>query len=153
MKAFRAYLQDELQRFSNERYAHGSGGERAGGARVPAAEYVSLPELHGHQEEQNGKRHGAQERGQQCAHNHGEAFRCSSVCDCASGVRSRSFYRRPGPSPPSDKLVHAKFIFNCGCRSAPPPTCAGRRASPFVPGAASLVPTSCCTHTIRGGFH
>lgn len=98
------YLEEELQRLSNERQAHGPGGQRERASRVFASERVNLPQLHGQQEQQNGKRYGAQERGQQCIHDHvaasrgpGEEFRWSSVCVWDSGVPSRSFYRLASP--------------------------------------------------------
>lgn len=62
-----AYLQDELQRFSDERYAHGSRWQRALAARVSASDHVNLPQLHSHQEQQDREHYGAEEGGQQGA--------------------------------------------------------------------------------------
>lgn len=44
------YLEEELQRLSNERQAHGPGGQRERASRVFASERVNLPQLHGQQE-------------------------------------------------------------------------------------------------------
>lgn len=127
------YLQDELQRLSDEREAHGSGRQRARAARVSAADHVNLPQLNRHQEEQDGQHHGAQEGGQQRAQSHVGSVRFGSVCPPRwSGINMwdwplllLSFIGLASPSPPSHELVHSKFIFNCGCGSAPPTVCIG----------------------------
>lgn len=90
---------------------------KGGTAAVPAAHAVQVPELDRGQEEQQRQHEGAERTGQQRREPHGAPRPSAPPAATLSALNpaARPLYRRPRLLPVTlDKLVHPKFIFNCG---------------------------------------